>query len=188
VTTFTLMRVVRTLLLVCMVTSGCAHQMRVESDPPGARVIVDGEDVGVTPVTVTEPILAANPHSGVEIVSGPEHLKLGVTRVFRIDAAQVGASAGLATFGVAVIVVPVVWLNDGFGPVDDTFKLVAAPFIVITSYLAAYLLPFSCAPLVIGEPEGPDVLHVDVARRRVTTTPHAEVVIHDADSPPAMLH
>jgi hypothetical protein len=41
-------KIVATLLLGFLVT-GCAHQASFISDPPGARVIVDGAEVGVTP-------------------------------------------------------------------------------------------------------------------------------------------
>jgi hypothetical protein len=33
----------------------CAHTARVESDPPGAEVYVNGEKVGVTPVAIEDP-------------------------------------------------------------------------------------------------------------------------------------
>lgn len=43
------------LLLATLVGSACAHTARVESDPPGAEVFVDGEKVGVTPVDIEDP-------------------------------------------------------------------------------------------------------------------------------------
>src|SRR4051812_40599743 len=32
----------------------CAHQARIETDPPGAEVYVNGEQVGISPVEMTD--------------------------------------------------------------------------------------------------------------------------------------
>jgi len=43
------MRKIVVVLLLTFLTSGCAHQALILSDPPGARVTIDGKLVGVTP-------------------------------------------------------------------------------------------------------------------------------------------
>jgi hypothetical protein len=37
------------LFVLCLFSAGCAQHTAFVSDPPGARVLVDGRDVGVTP-------------------------------------------------------------------------------------------------------------------------------------------
>src|SRR5947209_6226740 len=37
--------------VVMLLALGCAHQTLIETDPPGAEVIVDGDRVGVSPVS-----------------------------------------------------------------------------------------------------------------------------------------
>ncbi len=41
------------LLLLAAFSSGCMHRrMTITSNPPGARVLVDGQDIGLTPVSM----------------------------------------------------------------------------------------------------------------------------------------
>ena len=48
----------RSLLPLCIASaawlSGCAHTVPIHSDPPGAKVIVDGDDMGPAPVKLSE--------------------------------------------------------------------------------------------------------------------------------------
>jgi hypothetical protein len=44
----------RLALAIVTLVAGCSHVMQVTSEPPGARVTVDGVPAGVTPVSVPE--------------------------------------------------------------------------------------------------------------------------------------
>jgi hypothetical protein len=46
------MSLVPAALVVAALVSGCAHQIVVNSEPPGARIWVDGKDVGTAPVVI----------------------------------------------------------------------------------------------------------------------------------------
>jgi hypothetical protein len=40
--------------LLCLLVTGCAHQARIETDPPGAEVYVNGERAGTTPADIDD--------------------------------------------------------------------------------------------------------------------------------------
>jgi hypothetical protein len=42
--------------------SGCVHRVRIESQPSGAELFVDGKSVGVTPATFEDPDSQSEPH------------------------------------------------------------------------------------------------------------------------------
>lgn len=61
-------------VLLTLFTTACAHQAAFLSDPPGARVTIDGQPVGVTPCTYEYKLGAGGSHevtvekAGYEVV------------------------------------------------------------------------------------------------------------------------
>ena len=48
------MSTLQLVLVLALITSGCAHTISVESSPPGASVLVDGVPAGRTPMALAE--------------------------------------------------------------------------------------------------------------------------------------
>ena len=91
------------MMLACLVTS-CASSTTIRSTPPGARVYIDGENVGVTPYL----------HRDTSIVGSTKHVRLKLdgyedysTSFTRSEEFSPGACAG----GVFVLV-PFLWIMD----------------------------------------------------------------------------
>ncbi|MCC7070932.1 MAG: PEGA domain-containing protein [Deltaproteobacteria bacterium] len=159
-------------LLVC--AAGCAHSIRVESEPPGATVFVGGKRVGTTPVELTE-VSGGIDRVPVEVVHGERAARFAYTST-GISSEAVGAGAGLAgamclggTAGVFAMPLALVLGTGGIfaGGVAGGPVFVA---LLLGGYCAYFggLLMASYAPYAligtIGEAGriGPDRIHVDL--------------------------
>jgi hypothetical protein len=50
------------IMLLALLTSACAHQAAFTSDPPGAQVMVDGKEIGVTPCSFDYQLSSGGSH------------------------------------------------------------------------------------------------------------------------------
>lgn len=168
------------LVLVALITSGCAHTISVESSPPGASVLVDGVPAGRTPMALAEKTGRDDLVSiEVERDGRTAHFayqKTGVSTDAVIGATA--ASCGMCAVGVGGLVGLVVLI--------PTLVFVAtAPQVAIPVIIAAYaayvigvmLVGYAPYALVVGIGEGgrkgPERIHVDFSKGTpvVTTTP-----------------
>lgn len=175
-------------LLACALASlACTHTIEVRSEPPGADVLLDGEPVGQTPLTLERQTSHADVRSLVVRTDGQE-ARLALLEdgwLFEPILAGFALMGGLVLAGIAaavagyVMLVASLILLPSLGAGAVAFVVIGAALLyggVLASSFAVYA-PF----LAIGEfaRGGPDEVFVDFRRGRVTTSPkgHAEPLI-----------
>ncbi len=162
------------LAVVVAAASGCAHAIRVESDPPGATVLVDGKRVGVTPLDLEETSGGID-RVPMEVVHGGRAARFAYTTT-GISGQAVGAGAGAAAAmcvggAAGVFALPLVVILGTGGLFAAGPAAGPVFFALIVGGYAAYfggLLMASYAPYALiatigeGGRIGPDRIHVDL--------------------------
>jgi hypothetical protein len=141
---------IRALVVLCALSSGCAHQVMVKSEPPGASVYVDDQKVGVTPVAIEEKTGPSGLMT-IEVQHGDRAQRLAYKRAgFAVQPIVVGAVAGAVVFvgGITLLFGSVLILPIAFIATVATFGL-GAPFLLLA--LAAYVGG------IVGVSIGPDL-------------------------------
>ena len=165
--------------------SGCAHMITVESTPPGASVLVNGEVVGRTPCVIEEKTgrddLVAVEVSSADRAAHFAYQKTGVATDAVAGAAS--ASCGMCALGGGgvvslLLVVPVVLFAGAasalaIGVIVGAYAAYAAGALLIA--YAPYLFVVGVGE---GARKGPDRIHVDFGQSTpvVTTTPEGMTV------------
>lgn len=99
--------IILTVAAVMIMTSGCAlifkgqsAEIRVNSKPDGAAVLVNGSSMGTTPVTLS--LSRSKDHILVFKKDGYEDVQVNVTRKFDVGTAVVGNVFSWSLFGLVV--------------------------------------------------------------------------------------
>jgi hypothetical protein len=139
--------------------TGLAHNIQIESTPPGATVIIDGQQIGEAPVTYSEP-MGGPEVLQVEVKSGGQSKAFTIKRT-EMNMMNIGIGAGVGAGacclawgggGIASLFVPFVGCFSG--PAGCLF-LVAGPAV---------------AYFVAGK-QGPDVVTVNFENGEIASTP-----------------
>lgn len=171
-------------VLACSLASlACAHTLEVRSEPPGAEVLVDGEPVGETPLTLERTTSHADVSSLVVRKDGREARLALLEDGWRFEPILAGfVTMGALTFGgiaaaaigyvalfASIILVPTFGAGVLAGMIVGAVLLYGG---ILTSVFAIYA-PF----FALGEfaRAGPDEVTVDFVRGRVTTSPKGHV-------------
>lgn len=114
------MRSLPAVLALLLLSAACAHQARIESDPPGAEVIVNGDRVGLSPVEIPDEGGWKRSYEITLRKDGYEDKTVSITQA-ELNPAMVTAAAvcGACTLGLAALY---------FGPrtwnLDDRYRYV----------------------------------------------------------------
>lgn len=172
-------------LLALAAASGCAHTIRVESEPPGATVLVGGKRVGATPVDLHETSGGID-RVPVEVVHQGRAARFAYTTtgisgeavgagVGAAAAMCIGGAAGVASLPLVVILAAGGAFTGGVAAGPLVLALLAGGY---CGYFGGLLLA-SYAPYALigtigeGGRIGPDRIHVDLrpAVPEVTSQP-----------------
>lgn len=166
-------------VLACVHTLACTHTLEVRSEPPGAEVLLDGEPVGQTPLTLERQTSHADVRTLV-VRHGDEEARLALLEdgwAFEPILAGFGAMGGLllagaltTTIGYATMLGSLLFVTTvgtpGLAGLVVGGVLLYGGILVASSAIYA---PF----LAVGElsRRGPDRVDVDFERARVRTSP-----------------
>lgn len=171
----------RVLVAIVLCASSCAHVVKIESDPPGAVVVEEGRPIGTTPLLLEETSGAATSRTLEVQKDGSaqrfalakeawaiEPLVAGVVAggALVVGGAGLGVGAGLlAGTGLAAAAVD----GDGGAALWALAGAAAMAGVGAAAISIAPGAPFVAAAWFARK--SPDVVRVDLRKRKVTTSP-----------------
>jgi hypothetical protein len=159
---------------------GCAHQVRIESDPPGADVYIDGEYKGKTPLEWEE-TTARTDFVPVEVHGGGKAHRFALKREgFAGGPIALGIAGGVGGVGLGVLGLAsyfafyfagLVIITNGNPEVGVPILMLSMPAYAVGTLLLT--LGIHAPFIAVGEYGriSPDSVHVDLATQEVTTEP-----------------